>query len=81
MGGEAVFADEGNRPSLVRTRSARLAAAQAAVDAVAGGAAAGGAAAGGVAAGGEMLIMTRPGVEPYDSGDIIWFPPGFVNEG
>eukprot|EP01051_Picozoa_sp_SAG22_P006718 SAG22_NODE_450_length_10398_cov_8.760171_1_plen_63_part_00 len=25
------------------------------------------------------LYMTRPGVEPYDSGDIIWFPPGFVN--
>eukprot|EP01051_Picozoa_sp_SAG22_P000843 SAG22_NODE_27_length_29018_cov_465.809646_26_plen_46_part_00 len=24
-------------------------------------------------------MLTRPGVEPYDSGDIIWFPPGFVN--
>eukprot|EP01051_Picozoa_sp_SAG22_P013714 SAG22_NODE_1568_length_4098_cov_21.457614_1_plen_40_part_10 len=28
-----------------------------------------------------VVMVTRPGVEPYDSGDIIWFPPGFVNEG
>eukprot|EP01051_Picozoa_sp_SAG22_P003658 SAG22_NODE_181_length_16048_cov_157.464418_8_plen_89_part_00 len=27
----------------------------------------------------KKCSLTKPGVEPYDSGDIIWFPPGLVN--